>query len=188
VIVVTLVILGAPVFAASGGEPTTPMPHPQREDLVGTWRLLSIDILAAGQSRSDPFYGANCAGLLIYDASGAMSVQIVGHPRVSMPTPSVRGPIGAGDERRSADAQRARAVLATYYAYFGTWEYDAPTGVVTHHVTGSLYPDETGVSYDQQVTLTGDRMTFTVRGADESWHRKVWQRVRGARDVRGDPQ
>jgi hypothetical protein len=136
--------------------------------------LVRIDILEAGVSRSDPFYGSDCSGLLIYDSSGSMSVQIVGLPRPSMPTPSVRGPDTGGD------AQRGSALLATYYAYFGTWTYDEQTGIVTHQVMGSLYPDETGVSFAQQVTLTGDRMTFTVRARDQSWHRKVWARVRGA--------
>ncbi len=158
-------------------EPSVAAAHPRREDLVGSWRLLRIDIVTAGHSRSDPFYGAHCSGLLIYDASGSMSVQILAQSRPHWLTPSARGADAAPDDPVSA------RLLATYYAYFGTWDYDEHEGRVTHHVAGSLYPDETGLSYTQEVTLDGAHMTFTVRhrgAAGASLHRKVWERVAGA--------
>jgi hypothetical protein len=172
-----LLTLGAPAIVVPAAEPSASMAHARREDLIGTWRLVRIDILEAGRSRSDPFYGAHCSGLLIYEASGSMSVQISGQPRPRLPTPAVRGPGVVQDE------QIAARLLATYYAYFGTWEYDEPEGRVTHHVAGSLYPDETGLNYTQEVALDADRLTFTVRHRDatgESLHRKVWERVHAA--------
>jgi hypothetical protein len=159
-----------------GDEAGAPPAPAQRQDLVGAWRLLRIEILSGGAAHSDPFYGAHCSGLLIYAASGSMSVQISGLRRPRLPTPSARGP------KIPRDVEAGAQALATYYAYFGTWDYDADARRVTHHVAGSLYPEEAGLSYTQEVTLDGDRMTFTVRAPNaaggESLHRKVWERVR----------
>ncbi len=172
VALVVLTLTGGPTVASA--DPSAATAPLRRDDLVGTWRLIGIEILAAGRSRSDPFYGANCSGMLIYDRSGSMSVQIMGRPRPALATPSVRDPDATQDLRR------AGAVLATYYAYFGTWDFDAATSQVTHHVAGSLYPAEIGLSYSQEVTILADRMTFTFRqrtAAGEILHRKVWERV-----------
>src|SRR5271154_5702692 len=92
-------------------------PHATRQELIGAWRLVSIQILGPHGPVPDPFYNAGSSGMLVYDASGWMSVQIAGQPRPAMdaaasrPTPT-----------DTAEAARLKAaVLDTYYAYFGTW-------------------------------------------------------------------
>jgi hypothetical protein len=80
----------------------------------------------------------------------------------------------------AAAASLRAAAFDTYYSYFGTWELDEATGVVTHHVKSSLIPAETGLSYTQTVTLDGGLLTFTVRDVHhgrETIRRKVWQRI-----------
>jgi glycerol-3-phosphate dehydrogenase len=99
-------------------------------------------------------------GLLIYDPSGWMSVQIVGHPRPAMAVPESRPATPAAAAR---DAQLKSAVLDTYYAYFGTWDYDDATSTVTHHIESSLIPGEDGVSYSQEVAFDGGHLVFTNR-------------------------
>jgi hypothetical protein len=72
------------------------------------------------------------------------------------------------------------AVLDTYYAYFATWDYDAATSTVTHHITSSLIPGETGMSYSQTVTLEGGNLIFTVRletSEGATVQKKVWKRL-----------
>jgi len=153
-------------------------PHATRQQLVGAWQLVSIQILGPNGPMPDPFYGANTSGILVYDASGWMSVQIVGQSRpaldaaASRPTPT-----------DTAETARLKAaVLDTYYAYYGTWEFDEATAMVTHHIKSSLIPGETGKSYSQTVSLDGAELVFTTRhdkAGGPIIQKKVWKRISG---------
>jgi hypothetical protein len=95
---------------------------------LGTWRLVSTT--AAG--KEDPNRGPHPTGLIIYDAKGNMAVQIQpDRPRrkyaAAQPTP---------DE--------AKAALAGYTAYFGTYSIDEKARTVTHHRTGNVNPGGMG--------------------------------------------
>jgi hypothetical protein len=48
-------------------------------------------------------------------------------------------------EALSDGAKLAAQAFDTYYAYFGTCEFDAAKSVITHHLKASLSPYETGV-------------------------------------------
>jgi hypothetical protein len=156
-------------------------PHTTRQDLVGAWRLVSIQIMGPRGPTTDPFYNADPSGMLLYQASGWMSVQIVGQPRPAMEPEGSRFP-------RTETAQDARlkaAVLDTYYAYFGTWDYDEATATVTHHIKSSLIPGESGKSYSQTVALEGEDLIFTSRrevAGVATVQRKVWRRITGPKD------
>jgi len=80
------------------------------------------------------------------------------------------------------DAQLKAAVLDTYYAYYGTWDYDEATSTVTHHIKSSLIPGESGMSYTQTVALEGENLIFTSRrevAGVATVQKKVWRRITG---------
>ncbi len=62
-----------------------------------------------------------------------------------------------------------RAVLG-YDAYFGTYTVDERAGTITHHVEGSLFPEDLGNDWTRPFTLDGDtltlRFTSTTDGGD----------------------
>jgi hypothetical protein len=152
--------------------------HATRHDLIGAWRLVSIQILGPGGPMTDPFYNADPSGILLYQASGWMSVQIVGQPRPAMQAEASR----PSRPETAEDARRKAAVLDTYYAYFGTWDYDEATSTVTHHVKSSLIPAESGMSYSQSVALEGENLIFTSRrevAGVAMVQKKVWRRITG---------
>lgn len=152
--------------------------HTTREELIGTWRLLSVQRVGPDGPMTDPFYGTGSTGILIYDPSGWMSVQIVGNHRPAMEAPASRPT--PGDTAR--DTQIKAAVLDTYYSYFGTWHYDEATSTVVHDIKSSLIPDESGKSYSQTVSMEGGHLIFTVRHettAGATVQRKVWERLTG---------
>ncbi|MET0983949.1 MAG: lipocalin-like domain-containing protein [Steroidobacteraceae bacterium] len=94
--------------------------------LIGTWKLLAFeDRSDKGEPRYP--YGVHPQGLLIYDATGHMAIQImkVPHPKVA-----------SGDEEHVTAAEKA-ALFDAYTAYFGTYEVDVERGTVTHHVEGA---------------------------------------------------
>jgi hypothetical protein len=161
---------------ADASKPGEPMVANQQQ-LVGAWRLQSIEIVGPKGATTDPFYGEGSSGILIYDASGWMSVQIVGPHRIAVDVPGSR-PAQSGTVE---DARRNAAVLDTYYAYFATWEFDQAKSTVTHHVVSSLFPSETGASYSQRVTLEGDYLIFTTDrqlAGNSVVQKKVWRRIK----------
>lgn len=147
-----------------------------RQQLVGVWRLVNIEYAGPGGARVDPFYQADSTGIIIYASSGWMSVHIAAPHRVAWEVAAARLPFTAA----SQDASLKAAAFDTYYAYFGTWNLDEATSVVTHHVKSSLIPAETGMNYVQIVTLENGRLIFTTRSGDEgkeTIRRKVWEQI-----------
>ena len=151
--------------------------HPLRQELIGTWRLASIEFRGRDGVLPDPFYQAGSVGLIVYDSSGRMSVQIAGPNRPALALQSSRTRPAAGRE-----AVAKAAAFDSYYAYFGTWTYDAAGSAVTHHVESSLLPAEIGMNYTQQVAIDGDRMIFTNREPNHgspTVRTKLWVRAAG---------
>jgi hypothetical protein len=148
--------------------------HLTKQQLIGAWRLQSIQLIGPNGPMSDPFYGEGSTGLLIYDSSGWMSVQIVGSHRASVDVPASR----PSASNTAEDARRKAEVLDGYYAYFANWEFDEAASVVTHHVVSSLYPSETGVSYSQSVAIDGEYLIFTTHRDSSILQKKVWRRIK----------
>jgi len=51
----------------------------------------------------------------------------------------------------------------TYYAYFGTWDFNADTSVITHHINSSLLPYETGLEHRREATFDGVHLKMIAR-------------------------
>jgi hypothetical protein len=105
--------------------------HVADTTIVGTWRLVELsDWDSTG--RLTQFYGALPRGLLIYTATGQVSVHLAG---------------GEGSN-------------APYAGYFGTYTIDARRGVVTHRVEGGSFGTEDGSSPDRPFRISGDTLTL----------------------------
>jgi hypothetical protein len=124
---------------------------------VGTWKLLSIDYVDLDGNVTDPnsWLGKKPTGLIIYDTSGHISLQLMRDP----------------EERGSFDK---------YYAYFGTYQVikvkegsEGKEGVVLHHLQGSLSQSEIGVDYRRMFKISGNRLMLTT---PENW-RFTFERV-----------
>lgn len=148
---------------------------PLREQLIGAWRLVSIETAKANGEVIYPFYGRHPEGLIVYDRSGWMSVQIVSDP--APPAPKV----DSREDFRAAPTAEKAAAAEGYYAYCGTWTLDASNGTVTHHIKHSLLPGERGEDGVRRIILNGDRLTLIAKTHEmgEDHERKlVWQRAR----------
>jgi len=169
-------------FVLSGGSstwgdarPHESSVHPARWQLIGAWRLVAIEYAGPSGETVDPFYQAGSTGIIIYDRSGWMSVQIAAPNRRAWEVPAVRVPrAAAGEEQLKAEA------FDTYYSYFGTWTYDAATAVVAHHVAASNIPAETGSSYSQTASFEEKRLVLTTHSGPPGrviTRRKVWEKL-----------
>ena len=148
----------------------TPAPRPANgatQRIVGTWQLVTRTVSRAdGTTIVDPVLGEKPIGRLVYDASGAMSLQMMRTGRKSAMTPSA-----------PRDKTNPRVVLG-YDSYFGSYTVDEKAGTVTHHVEGSLFPEDLGSNWVRPFTLDGDTLTLRLTGEDGLRRALVFRRIR----------
>jgi hypothetical protein len=125
---------------------------------VGTWRLVSI----TKNGKTDPNRGPHPTGLIHYDSTGHIAVQI-------MPD-RVRGYAGS-----EPTPDEAKAAITGYTAYFGTYTIDESARTVTHHRTGNIHPNSTVDVTRSYEFATDDRLVLRpVENQDEL----TWQRIK----------
>ena len=127
-----------------------------RQQMLGAWQLESRTVRkASGESLLDPVLGKQPIGRLFYGASGHMMLQMMRQERaqaISVPS-------------NPQDAANARIVLG-YDAYFGAFTVNEAEGTVTHHVEGSLFPEDLGKDFKRSFRIEGD--TFTLSFTSKS--------------------
>jgi Lipocalin-like domain len=135
------------------------------QKLIGTWRLTSFEDRPSSGPVKYPF-GRTPSGLLIYDGTGHMSIQIVNlpHPKVA-----------SGDEDKITDAEKL-ALFGAYEAYFGTYTVDWEKHVVTHNVEGDLRDVYIGTAQQRPFELDGDHLSLLPR-----WERQDGVKLQGVR-------
>lgn len=117
--------------------------------LVGTWRLVSMEIRDAAGGASYPF-GPDAVGYLVYAADGYMSAAIMTADR---PTFTAGDILGGGVEERAEAA-------ATYISYAGRYEVKGDR--VVHHVEVSLFPNWVGGTQHRFFEFVGDRLSLST--------------------------
>jgi hypothetical protein len=156
--------LMACAHAPPTSEPSSPNP------LVGTWQLERVVAIRTNGEETVSFFGKNPSGFITYTRDGHMAAQIMGDPRPKIGDPQKLTP----DE--------CKAMVESYLAYAGTYDYDPVTRVVTHHARMSIDPSEIGHDMLRKVELDGDRVTltttpYTLRG-EKLVNKLAWQRLR----------
>ena len=127
---------------------------------IGTWRLVSL----SGDSATLLRVGRNPTGLIVYDGSNHMAVQIQPDRQRTSWSPS-----------RSPTASEALDAVVGYVAYFGTYAVDTRSQTVTHHREGALNLD--AVDYVRRYEfLPNGRLALTP--VDRPGVRLVWERVK----------
>ncbi len=156
---VTLAILTLyTAMASSHGAPDAPA-------LIGSWKLVSYEDRDSSGVSVYP-YGKAPAGLLIYDATGHMAIQIM-----ATPPPDV-----ASDDWDRFTVNEKVALWDGYIAYFGRYEVDSERKVVIHLAEADLSRLYIGRHEERHYQLAGDRLVFT-----ETWEQsgKKWSGTRG---------
>jgi len=132
------------------------------ERFVGAWRLVAFEEAGPDGEVAYP-YGKDAAGLLIYDSSGRMSVQIMSRDRA--PLSSV--------DLQSVPAEEIKKAVEGFTAFFGTYEVDDANSTVLHRVEGHVLPDSVGKVLRREFTFSGDILTLKPSPN----RRVVWERV-----------
>jgi hypothetical protein len=150
---------------------------PKASDLYGAWQLVSVETVRPNGEIIHPFYGKSPKGMIVYDPSGWMSVQIVSDPKPVVPAGKSR------DTFNNAPAAEKALAAEGYYAYFGPYSVDVAAATVTHHLKESLYPGERGEDFVRQFSIADGRLTLVAHiheMGEQHVRRLIWQRANGA--------
>jgi lipocalin-like protein len=130
-------------------------------NFVGTWMLVAL----GGEGVLVQRLGANPTGMLIYDASGNMSVQIMNREHGRVPLNNDKD---------------IRAAFQSYVGYFGEYSIDLEERSITHHVVGSLHPRDVGRDFKRLYQFSGGQLILTATGliaGDPIAAHLVWTRT-----------
>jgi hypothetical protein len=139
------------------------------KNFLGTWKLVSAEYKRLNGEAIE-IYGSTPSGMLIYDAHGNMSIQIMRQGR----------PTFAAADRLGGTPDEKKAALEGYLAYFGTFTINEEKKSVTHHIQGSLLPNWVGVDQERFFEVVGDQLTLRTPslmiGGEEARGQLVWER------------
>jgi lipocalin-like protein len=153
-----------------------PRPEELMKKFVGAWRLVSIEGNPPGRSG---VYDRP-TGLLMYDPSGRVSVQIVLRADRKSFAPYTKGLLGATVDEKAA-------AFDSYAAYFGTYAVDAKAGTVTHHLEDNLVPGRRETDNVRWFEFQGDDRLFLIPMEDgqggvisrrDAAYKLLWERIK----------
>ena len=122
-----------------------------REKFVGTWTLVSFEFRLSDGTVSYPM-GNQATGIIIYDANGHMSGQLMRTDRPSF----------ASDDQQKGTPEEIKAAFEGYVAYFGDYVIDEDEKAVIHQTKGAMFPNLVGQDQKRFYEFSGDRLTLTT--------------------------
>ncbi len=133
----------------------------KKEELIGTWKFESMKVQTSKGEVIYP-YGEDLFGMLIYTASGHMSVLLMNPDRPKFASGDILG--GTPEE--------IKAAYEGFDAYCGTYDVDEEKGTITHHVAGSKFPNWVGTEQVRSFELSDNRLllTATLLVKGEQWN------------------
>ncbi|HEV2677742.1 MAG TPA: lipocalin-like domain-containing protein [Aliidongia sp.] len=118
--------------------------------LVGTWSVVRVDnVLPDGTHVA--LYGPHPEGLLIFDAGGRYSLQLLRAARTRF---------AANDKSQGTPAELKAAVEGSN-AHFGHYTID-PAHTIRFEIDHASFPNWDGTVQLRNFTLVGDRLTYVV--------------------------
>jgi hypothetical protein len=142
----TVSVLGLAVLPGNAtGQQRSP-----KEQLLGTWALVSIDAVRQDGGRSQLF-GANPKGIAMFD----------GRYYVISVMRSDRAPFAVND-RMQGTAEENKATSQGTITYFGTYSVSEVDRVILIRIDGSSFPSWNGADQKRLFTLTADELKLTV--------------------------
>jgi hypothetical protein len=164
-LLLSVVLLSASMFAQ------TAAPAPTTAQLVGTWKLVSIeDTSQDGTAHPSTQFGPHPHGFLMYEPDGHMCATIVNGDRPTWKDPA-----------KATDAEKI-AYYDTLIAYCGTYKLDSATSTVTHYPEIAWEPAYVGSTQPRPFRLEGNKLiiTATVGMSDPRIQKRVlvWERAK----------
>jgi Lipocalin-like domain len=138
-----------------------------KEQIVGTWAYVSVDIVRPDGSRV-PLYGPDPQGLAVFDSTGhyILMTARAGQPKF------------ASNSRTEGTPEEYKAVVHGSIAHFGTYTVNDVDKSITFHIETSTFPNWNGVDQKRPVTLTRDELKWTTAASSGGTAEVVLRRAR----------
>jgi lipocalin-like protein len=134
----------------------------QKQQLYGTWRLVSAVTTVVATGEKYDRYGKDPRGYITYGPEGRMQVLITNGPRTK---PGHEAVADMTDQERND-------LMMTMTAYSGTYDFDGKT--VTHHIDTSWNEVWSGTDQIRDVRIdAAGRAIFTTRPTPDNKTGKV---------------
>ncbi len=163
---VALLVLVSVALGASGA---VAQPETMKQQLVGTWVLVSFSGEQAGNT-VEPF-GPNPKGTVVFEPNGHF-VQVI--MRSALPK-------FASNNRQTGSSEENKAIVEGSLAFFGTYSVNEADRTIILHVESSTFPNWNGTDRKLPVTtLTADELKWTnvVPSIGSGTLYLVWKRVK----------
>ena len=133
------------------------------DNFTGAWRVVSVEDRNPDGSLTYP-YGDEPAGLLLYDETGRMSVQIMRRDRAPL----------SSNDWDEVSAGEVKSAIEGFTAFFGTYEVDEAEATIIHRVEGHVLPNSVGKDLKRGYEFSGNQLILKPSAS----RRVIWERIR----------
>jgi hypothetical protein len=148
-----------------------------KEQLVGTWTLVSSDQVRPDGSKLSQF-GANPKGINVFDANGRffLTVASAGFLVVASADDTK---IVSKDPSSKTNFEEGGGLLVESIAYYGTYTVNEVERVAILHLEASTFPNQIGTDQKRTITsLTADELKYSNPAAMPGVQvHQVWKRA-----------
>jgi lipocalin-like protein len=143
--------------------------RPLKEQLVGTWTLVSWEQTNTDGSKSQQF-GASPKGIAFFDTAGHYIISVMRSERANYA-------IDNFGQLAQITAEEGRATAQGTITYFGTYSVSEADRIISIHVEGSSFPNWNGTNLERLVEITQDQLKLTVRPPRGGSVDVLWKRA-----------
>lgn len=141
-----------------------------RDQFLGVWKLVLYEFRLSDGILIRPM-GQGVRGLLMYDPSGWMMLQVMDPER----------PLFASGDWLAGTPAEVQAAWEGAFSYYGKFEIDAVRGMMIHHVQGAAFPNWIGNDRELFAEFAGNRLTLMTLpmplGGEQAVGYLKWERV-----------
>jgi hypothetical protein len=141
----------------------------KKENIIGTWLLVSFELTSKTFNKKMYPYGLNPIGTLIFSADNYMTVAVMSDKREPLTVDSIQ---------MASEQEKIRSI-DTYLSYSGTWRIEDDKIFV--NVMVSLLPNWTNKEHFRFFQLTDDHLTFQTptmkQGDNEMFIELHWRKA-----------
>jgi hypothetical protein len=138
-----------------------------REQLVGTWSYVSVDIVRPDGSRI-PLFGPNPSGLASFDSNG----------RYLLLTARTGQPKFASNNRMEGTAEENKTSVHGSIAHFGRYTVNEADKTITFHIETSTFPNWNGAAQKRPFIVTRDELKWTTAASSGGTAEVVLKRAK----------
>jgi len=140
---------------------------PLKEQLVGTWTLVSSDQVRPDGSKLRQL-GANPNGINVFDANGRFFLMMASADNLRM-----------ASNDRSMTKSEEDSLIVESIAYYGTYTLNEEVNVISLHLDASTFPNQVGTDQKRSITsLTANELKYSSPAAKSGDQvHQVWKRA-----------